>query len=51
MSIFRCAMNPFISIKYYYGLQSLNYIDDILKVQPILPAKTHRPYLHKGGAS
>lgn len=49
MYVLRCIANPVASIQYYYGLQSLNYIDDILIVQPILPAKIHRPYLHKGG--
>lgn len=51
MYVLRCIAHPVVSIQYYYGLQSLNYIDDILMMQPILPAKIHRPYLHKGGAS
>ncbi|MCZ8653726.1 DUF535 family protein (plasmid) [Escherichia albertii] len=51
MYVLRCIVNPVASIQYYYGLQSLDYIDDILAIQPILPAKIHRPYLHKGGAS
>ncbi|EHM3114174.1 TPA: DUF535 domain-containing protein [Escherichia coli] len=49
MYVLRCIAHPVVSIQYYYGLQSLNYIDDILMMQPILPAKIHRPYLHKGG--
>ncbi|MCZ8591898.1 VirK/YbjX family protein [Escherichia albertii] len=49
MYVLRCIVNPVASIQYYYGLQSLDYIDDILAIQPILPAKIHRPYLHKGG--
>ncbi|EFH8762370.1 DUF535 domain-containing protein [Escherichia coli] len=49
MYVLRCIMNPVASIRYYYALQSLTYIEDILVVQPVLPAKIHRPYLHKGG--
>ncbi len=49
MYILRCIASPVASIRYYHRLQSLDYIDDILVLQPILPAKIHRPYLHKGG--
>ncbi len=49
MYVVRCIANPVASIRYYHNLQSLDYIDDILALQPILPAKIHRPYLHKGG--
>ncbi|ECB2662545.1 TPA: DUF535 domain-containing protein [Escherichia coli] len=50
MYVLRCVMNPVASIRYYYALQSLTYIEEILTVQPVLPAKIHRPYLHKGGS-
>lgn len=49
MYLLRCAVNPVASIRYYYELQSLDALDDILAMQPTLPAKIHRPYLHKGG--
>ncbi len=49
MYLLRCLVNPVASVRYYYGLQSLDDIDAILAVQPMLPAKIHRPYLHKGG--
>ncbi|ELQ3424297.1 VirK/YbjX family protein [Escherichia coli] len=51
MYVFRCVMNPVSSVRYYNSLLSLNYIEDILTVQPVLPAKIHRPYLHKGGCA
>ena len=49
MYILRCAVNPVASIRYYYELRSLHCIEDILAIQPTLPARIHRPYLHKGG--
>ncbi|ELD0488033.1 DUF535 domain-containing protein [Escherichia coli] len=49
MYILRCVINPVASIRYYYELRSLNRIGDILAIHPTLPAKIHRPYLHKGG--
>ncbi|EFY2480194.1 virulence factor VirK, partial [Shigella sonnei] len=49
MYILRCAINPVASIRYYYELRSLQCIEDILAIQPTLPARIHRPYLHKGG--
>lgn len=51
MYLLRCMINPVSSVRYYYELYSLQSIDKILEVQPILPAKIHRPYLHKGGLS
>ncbi len=50
MYILRCIVSPVASVRYYHDLQELDYIDDILALQPILPAKIHRPYLHKGGS-
>lgn len=49
MYLLRCAVNPVASIRYYYELHSLDALDEILAIQPTLPAKIHRPYLHKGG--
>lgn len=49
MNILRCMINPVSSVRYYYELYSLQEIDKILEMQPTLPAKIHRPYLHKGG--
>ncbi len=49
MYLLRCMVNPVASIRYYYGLHSLKSLDTILEMQPTLPAKIHRPYLHKGG--
>ncbi|ENJ5829370.1 virulence factor VirK, partial [Shigella flexneri] len=49
MYILRCSINPVVSIRYYYELRSLPCIEDILAIHPTLPARIHRPYLHKGG--
>ncbi|ELF1294347.1 DUF535 domain-containing protein [Salmonella enterica] len=49
MYLLRCLINPFSSVRYYYELCSLQSINKILEIQPTLPAKIHRPYLHKGG--
>ncbi|MBJ9048927.1 DUF535 domain-containing protein [Citrobacter braakii] len=49
MYLLRCMISPVSSIMYYHELHSLKSIDKILKIQPFLPAKIHRPYLHKGG--
>ncbi|EBS5459491.1 DUF535 domain-containing protein [Salmonella enterica subsp. enterica serovar Enteritidis] len=49
MYLLRCAVNPVASIRYYYELHSLDALDEILAMQPTLPAKIHRPYLYKGG--
>lgn len=49
MYLLRCAVNPVASIRYYYELYSLDALDEILAMQPTLPAKIHRPYLYKGG--
>ncbi|OSL96380.1 VirK/YbjX family protein [Escherichia coli] len=49
MYVLRCAINPVASIRYYHELCSLDCIENILVIQPTLPAKIHRPYLHKGG--
>ena len=49
MYLLRCMISPVSSILYYYELHTLKSIDKILEIQPTLPAKIHRPYLHKGG--
>ncbi|EEQ4813764.1 DUF535 domain-containing protein [Escherichia coli] len=49
MYILRCLIYPVISIKHYNELKSLKIYDDMISRQPLLPAKIHRPYLHKGG--
>lgn len=49
MYLLRSMISPVSSIRYYQELHSLKSIDKILEMQPTLPAKIHRPYLHKGG--
>lgn len=49
MYLLRCIINPASSILYFYELCSLSEANKILEIQPTLPAKIHRPYLHKGG--
>ncbi|EDH3397804.1 DUF535 domain-containing protein, partial [Salmonella enterica] len=49
MYLLRCIISPVSSIRYYYELCSLHSINKILEIQPTLPAKIHRPYLHQGG--
>ncbi|EBE9928058.1 DUF535 domain-containing protein, partial [Salmonella enterica] len=48
MYLLRCLINPFSSVRFYHELCSLKSINKILEIQPTLPAKIHRPYLHKG---
>ncbi|ECB7889720.1 DUF535 domain-containing protein [Salmonella enterica subsp. enterica serovar Bareilly] len=49
MYLLRCLITPVSSVRYYHELYSLKSVDKILEIQPTLPAKIHRPYLHKGG--
>lgn len=49
MYLLRSMISPVSSIRYYQELHSLKSIDKILEMQPTLPAKIHRPYLHKEG--
>ncbi|EFK4582236.1 DUF535 domain-containing protein [Escherichia coli] len=49
MYILRCVIRPITSITYYYELQSMISFNEMMLIQPTLPAKIHRPYLHKGG--
>ena len=51
MYLLRCILNPVASVQYYYKLLSLQSIDKLLEIHPTLPAKIHRPYLHKGGCA
>lgn len=48
MYILRCLIYPVNSFKYYCDL--LHIINEIIRIQPILPAKIHRPYLHNRGS-
>lgn len=45
--LLRTIINPISTTLYYRNLRSLGGIDNIIKIQPNLPAKIHRPYLHK----
>lgn len=49
--LFRLATNPISTIKHFNSLISLNDFDKIINIQPNLPAKIHRPYLHKFGGA
>ncbi|WP_167348674.1 VirK/YbjX family protein [Proteus myxofaciens] len=47
--ILRLATNPISTIRYFHKLVSLDDFNKIIKIQPNLPAKIQRPYLHKFG--
>ncbi|MEB2307295.1 VirK/YbjX family protein [Citrobacter braakii] len=49
MYILRSAFHPLVTVRYYNDLCALESVSEILTLQPALPAKIHRPYLHKGG--
>lgn len=49
MYLLRSALHPLVTVWYYNKLCALESASKILTLQPALPAKIHRPYLHKGG--
>lgn len=40
---------PWVTFRYLQGLCSLEEPERLLEANPVLPAKPHRPYLHRGG--
>lgn len=50
MYILRGSLSPVATLRFYNNLFSLRYSNKIITLQPTLPAKIHRPYLHKGGS-
>ncbi|WP_427167001.1 VirK/YbjX family protein [Citrobacter koseri] len=44
----RCLCHPFVTIKYFQGLCSLENAKCLIETHPLLPTKLQRPYLYKG---
>ncbi|GCV02090.1 LPS -1,7-N-acetylglucosamine transferase Ecf2 [Escherichia coli] len=40
---------PWVTFRYLQGLCRLEETERLLEANPVLPAKPHRPYLHRGG--
>ncbi len=40
---------PWVTFRYLQGLCRLEDTERLLEANPVLPAKPHRPYLHRGG--
>ncbi|HGB4253799.1 TPA: VirK/YbjX family protein [Salmonella enterica subsp. enterica serovar Virchow] len=50
MFLLRCGLYPLATFRYLRALCDLEDIHRLLAVNPTLPAKPHRPYLHRGGS-